>query len=187
MPYKHIVVVGTSAGGVNVLKQIIGRLPGNFPAPIVLVMHSQSNHESYLPQLLNRHSHLIALHPVDGQTIQPAHIYIAPPNLHMILSGQKVYLRFGPKINFCRPAIDPLFFSAAQYGSSTIGVLLTGMLDDGVSGLLAIKKNKGTTIIQDIDEAEFKDMPTHARASVPIDYCLTTDKIASLLVTLVSK
>ena len=177
-------MIGTSAGGVNALKHVICHLPADFSAPILVVMHIQAAFVSYLPELLNRHSQLTVLHPVDGQTMQSGHIYIAPPNLHMIISNHKIYLRFGPKVNFCRPAIDPLFFSAAQYGISTIGILLTGMLDDGVSGLLAIKKNAGVTIIQDLDEAEFQDMPKHALACVPIDYCLATDKIASLLVSL---
>jgi two-component system chemotaxis response regulator CheB len=185
LSYKHIVVIGTSAGGVNALMQLASRLPLNFSAPIFVVLHIHAAFVSYLPELLNRQSQLIALHPVDGQTIQSGHIYIAPPNLHMILSDHKIYLRFGPKVNYCRPAIDPLFFSAAQYGASTIGVLLTGMLSDGVAGLLAIKKNKGTTVIQDLDEAEFQDMPKHALACVPIDYCLTIENIASILATLV--
>ena len=187
MNYKHIVVIGTSAGGVNALKNLISPLPADFPAPILIVMHVQASPMSYLSEIMNRYSQLPALHPVDGQTIQSSHIYIAPPNVHMIISNHKINLLRTPKINYSRPAIDPLFNSAAQYGHATIGVLLSGMLSDGVNGLLAIKNAGGTTIIQDLDEAEFNDMPKNALNRVPIDYCLRANDIAATLIQLVEK
>lgn len=182
LSYRHIIVIGTSAGGVSALKSLISQLPVDFSAPICVVMHLQAEFASYLPELMRRYSRLAVLHPLDGQVIEAGHIYIAPPDYHMLLSENKIYLRYGPKLNYCRPAIDSLFYSAAAYGRSTIGILLTGMLNDGVSGLLAIKNNQGTTVVQDIDEAEYQDMPKNALASIPIDYCLTTTEIAALLI-----
>ena len=131
---------------------------------------------------MNRYSKLPVLHPVDGQTMQTSHIYIAPPNLHMIISDDKIYLRKGPKLHYCRPAIDALFCSAATYGSAVIGILLTGMLSDGTAGLLAIKNHGGTTIVQNPDEAEFQAMPKSALQSNAIDYCLPIKDISSLLI-----
>jgi two-component system chemotaxis response regulator CheB len=185
--YKHRVVIGTSAGGVHALKNLITPLPADFTAPIFIVMHLQASPMSYLPDIMNRYSQLPALHPTDGETIQSSHIYIAPPNLHMIISNNKIMLLRTKKINYCRPAIDPLFHSAAPFGPATIGVLLSGMLHDGVAGLLAIKNAGGTTIVQDLDEAEFKDMPENALKQVPIDYCLPTQDIAKTLITLIKK
>ncbi len=180
--YNHIIVIGASAGGVNALKNLISPLPADFPAPIFVVMHVQAKTPSHLPDLINRYSKLPALHPINKQTIQAGHIYVAPPNVHMIISGDKIYLKKGPKINYSRPSIDALFYSAALYGSSTIGIVLTGMLNDGTAGLLTIKKHKGTTIIQDLEEAEFQSMPKNALKNAPIDYCLPTRDIASLLI-----
>lgn len=191
MHHNHIVVIGTSAGGVRALKSLISAIPADFNAPILIIMHvtaqPQSESPSHLPDLINRYSQLPALYPIDGQVIESGHIYIAPPNLHMIIADNKIYLRYGPKINHCRPAIDLLFSSAALSGSATIGVLLSGMLNDGVTGLLAIKKNNGTTITQSLEEAEFQDMPKNALKSAIIDYCLPTKDIAALLIKIVSR
>ena len=181
---KHVVVIGASAGGVAALKRLISLLPAYFPAPIFIVMHIQSTPISHLPDLMNRYSKLPVMHPVDGQTIELGHIYVAPPDTHMIISDDKIYLRYGPKVNYCRPAIDPLFSSVAYCDTNAIGVLLTGMLFDGAAGMLAIKQHHGITIIQDLDEAEFKEMPENALKRVPIDYCLPIKDIAPLLITL---
>ena len=150
-------------------------------------MHVQPMATSHLPDLINRYSMISALHPVDGQTIQAGHIFVAPPNLHMIISENKIYLTNNPRVNHCRPAIDTLFYSAAAYNEATIGILLTGMLNDGAAGLLAIKQHNGTTIIQDLEEAEYQDMPKNAAKKVPIDYCLRIKDIASLLIERVKK
>ncbi|MDP3561539.1 MAG: chemotaxis protein CheB [Legionellaceae bacterium] len=188
MHHKHIVVIGTSAGGVRALKSLISAIPANFNAPIFIIMHVKAEPQSpsHLPELIRRYSQLPAFYPFDGQAIAAGHIYIAPPNLHMIISDNRIFLRNGPKINHCRPAIDLLFASAAKFGSATTGILLSGMLNDGVSGLLAIKKNNGTTITQSVNEAEFKDMPKNALKSAIIDYSLPTKDIAALLIKIVS-
>jgi len=183
--YKHIIVIGASAGGVNALKSVIDALPADFPAPIFITMHIQATLTSYLPEIITREGKLPALHPRDGEIIQASHIYIAPPDRHMTIENDHIRLTDDPKIHFCRPAIDPLFYSAALCGHATIGIILSGMLHDGVAGLLAIKDNHGTTIIQDLDEAEFQNMPKYASEHVPIDFCLPTKDIASLLIELV--
>lgn len=185
MDYKYIIVIGTSAGGVSALKNLISLLPADFPAPIFIVMHVQTYSISHLPELISRYSKIPALHPIDGQAIQKGHIYVAPPNFHMLISNHKIYLKYGPKVNYCRPAIDPLFYSASLYGRATIGILLTGRLNDGVAGLSAIKQSHGIAIAQDIEEAEFNELPKAALAGVSIDYCLPIKDIASLLIKIV--
>lgn len=182
-----MVVIGTSAGGVSALRNVLTGLPADFLAPIFIVMHVQPHSISHLPDLINHYCKLPALHPVNGQVIKAGHIYVAPPNVHMLIAKNKIQLTDSPKINYCRPAINPLFESAAtHYGSRSIGVLLSGMLNDGTDGLLAIKGHHGITIIQNLDEAEFPEMPQNALNKVVIDYCLTTTEITSLLIDLVS-
>lgn len=182
-----MVVIGTSAGGVSALRSLLTGLPAHFSAPIFIVMHVQPHAISHLPDLINHYCKLPALHPVDGQIIKAGHIYVAPPNVHMLIAKNKIQLTDSPKINYCRPAINPLFESAAtHYGSHSIGVLLSGMLNDGTDGLLAIKGHNGITIIQSPDEAEYPEMPQNALNKVAIDYCFTTTEIASLLIDLVN-
>ncbi len=186
--FHHVIAIGTSAGGVKALQSLIEPLPADFPAPIFLVMHLQPHVSSNLPTVINRYSKLFALYPNDGQIVKSGHVYIAPPNHHMIVSDNKIHLRHGPKIHFSRPSIDPLFYSiATEFGASAIGIILTGMLDDGTAGLFSIKQNKGLTIIQDLNEAEFPEMPRNALKNVEIDHCLSINKIASLILEIVDK
>ncbi|MDX1838366.1 chemotaxis protein CheB [Legionella taurinensis] len=183
-----IVVIGTSAGGLNALKNLLSELPAEFPAPILIVKHISSTVENMLPSLLGRICKLPVIEARNNQPIQPGHIYIAPPKFHMVIDDGHIATQEGPKVNHSRPAIDPLFYSAAlHYKEKTIGILLSGMLDDGSAGLLAIKKCGGITLVQDLKEAEYPDMPKNALKNVPIDYCLNVREMAALLIELVTK
>jgi two-component system chemotaxis response regulator CheB len=138
-----------------------------------------------LPEILNRAGKLKAKHPNDGEPIKLGKIYIAPPDHHLLLESDRIRLTKGPKENRFRPAIDPLFRSAAySYGSRVVGVVLTGALDDGTAGLWAIKDRGGIAVVQDPAEAEQPSMPASALANVQVDHCLPLSDIPPLLITL---
>lgn len=162
-----------------------GLRPG-LAAPIFIVLHIGAR-PSLLPELLDSAAGLHAKHAEDYEPIRPGQIYIAPPDRHMIIDDDYVRLTRGPKENWARPAIDPLFRSAAQtYGSAAIGVILTGQLNDGTAGLREIKRNGGVTVVQDPSDAEYPDMPTSAAAHVEVDYCIPLAGMAGLLNHLVA-
>jgi two-component system chemotaxis response regulator CheB len=138
-----------------------------------------------LPEILNRAAKLKARHPADGELIEYGKIYVAPPDHHLLLELGRIRLTKGPKENRFRPAIDPLFRSAAySYGSRVVGVVLTGALDDGTAGLWAIKDRGGIAVVQDPAEAEQPSMPASALANVQVDHCLPLSDIPPLLITL---
>lgn len=181
-----VVVIGASAGGVEALTRLVQLLPARFNAPVLVVLHLPSTNTSVLPQILSRVGPLKAEHPRDGEMLEAGKIYIAPPNYHLgIQPPDAVLLSKGPRENNVRPAVDFLFRSAARaYGSQTIGVILSGLLHDGTSGLKMIKDRGGTAIVQDPSEAVFDSMPVSAIENVPVDYVLPIQKIAEVLVQL---
>ncbi|RUR04334.1 chemotaxis protein CheB [Legionella sp. km772] len=182
----YLIVIGSSAGGLNPLKEILSSLPKDFPAAILIVKHIAPSAPNLLGPILSRISNLPVIEPSDNQSIEQGHIYIAPPNFHMIVKEGKIKLEKGPRVNHSIPAIDPLLYSAALYNKHrTIGVLLSGMLDDGSAGLLAVKRCKGISIVQDLNEAEYSDMPRNGASAAPIDYCLPAHKIEAILKKLV--
>lgn len=188
MPRYDMIVIGASTGGIEALKQIISLLPEELSIPVFITVHLYPYSKSYLPDILNHVSHLHALSPKDREPIKQAHIYIAPPNRHMLIEDGYIRLDDGPKENHSRPAINPLFRSAAHwYGAGVIGVVLTGMLDDGTAGLAAIKAYGGLAIVQDPDEALAASMPLSAIKHVAVDYVVTISEIAALLVRLTSE
>lgn len=182
----HVVVIGASAGGVAALKALASELPADFDAAILLVLHVAPSGPGLLPQILSRAGPLPCVHPDTGQPLQPGHIYAAPPDFHMLIDGQRrIRLSHGPKENRTRPAVDPLFRSAAlAFGSEVIGVVLTGHLDDGMAGLFTIKECGGVVIIQDPADAEVPSMPTNAAQHVAVDYRVPLSALAPLLVRL---
>jgi two-component system chemotaxis response regulator CheB len=183
---RDIIVIGTSAGGVEALRTLCRGLPANLPAAILVVQHLAASTRSVMPELLSRAGVLPAVSPEDGERIEQGRIYVAPPDRHMLIKGDRVILRRGPVENRCRPAIDPLFRSAAvAYGSRVIGVVMTGLLDDGTEGLVVIKRAGGTTMVQDPADAEWASMPRHALAHAEVDYCLPLADLAASLVRLV--
>lgn len=182
---NNIIVIGASAGGVEALSVLARELPAGLPAAIFMVLHIPAHSPSMLPSILSRVGQLPAIQPTDGMAISPGCIYVAPPDHHMLLERGYIRIVRGPRENHHRPALDPLFRSAARsYGPQVAGVILTGMLDDGTAGLLAIKQRGGIAIVQDPKEALYPSMPRSALEHVPVDHCLTLSEITTLLVEL---
>jgi two-component system chemotaxis response regulator CheB len=184
---KQVVVIGASAGGIEALRVIVAALPPDFAAPICVVLHSAPQSPSILDAILTRAGRLSATNATNGERLQPGHIYVAPPDFHLVIEPGVVRVTKGPRENRFRPAIDPLFRSAAQiYGPGAIGLILTGGLDDGTDGLWAIKQLGGTAIVQDPLEALFPSMPQNAIDHVTVDHILPLAEIAPMLVRLTS-
>ena len=186
---RHIIVVGTSAGGLEALDQLVGQLPADLRASIFIVQHMAA-HNSGEPLLrrLSRHKAFQPKLAEDGERFQPGRIYIAPPDNHLLVKNGKVLVTKGARENRHRPGIDPLFRSAAvAYGARVIGVVLTGMLDDGTAGLMAIKRCGGVTVVQDPRDAAYAGMPVNALNNVDVDFCVSVAEMGRLLTTLVSQ
>ncbi len=183
MTKRDIIVIAASAGGVEALMAIASSLPRDMHASIFVVLHQPPSGKSMLPILLSRVGSLPATHPRDGESIRPGHIYVAPPDLHMLLEHGVIRLARGPRENRHRPSADPLFRSAAhQYRDRVVGVVLTGSLDDGSAGLLAIKRHRGIAVVQDPADALFSGMPQHALDVTAVDYCVPLPLIGPTLV-----
>lgn len=185
-PHGHdIVVIGASAGGVEALTRIVAGLPEALAAAVFVVLHIPPDAPSALASILDRAGPLAAVQAKDGMPIEPGHIYVAPPNRHLILHQAAVAVRVGPRENSARPSVDVLFRSAARaFGPRVVGVVLSGMLRDGALGLAAIKLRGGVTIVQDPDEALFSGMPEHALLTSPVDFRLRAAEIPTHLVRL---
>lgn len=188
MPGHDIIAIGASAGGVQALMTVVGTLPGELPASIFAVLHIPAESPSFLPEILSRAGPLEAVQAVDGMEIERRCIYIAPPDHHLLIEHGHIHVVRGPKENRHRPAVDPLFRSAARvYGSRVVGVILTGALDDGTAGLLTVKRRGGIAVVQDPDDALYPGMPASALANVEVDYRLPLSSIGPLLVRLASE
>ena len=182
MTCRDFIAIGASSGGVDVLRTLVSQLPGDLCAAVAIVQHVGA-HGSFLPALLDDAGPLHAAHARDGETFVHGRIYVAPPDRHLLVEGEYLRLDEGPKRNFSRPAIDPLFVSAASVlGERVIGVILTGFLMDGMAGLAAIHACGGATIVQDPDEAFAGEMP--ACAAPYADYVLPVAHLAARLVAL---
>jgi len=178
-----IIVVGVSSGGLKVLTSIARELPPDLAAAVCIVQHLPPSRDSLLPQILNDVSALPAAHPSDGDPIRTGHLYVAPPDYHMLLSKGRIRIVRGPQENRFRPSIDVLFRSAARtFGPRVVGVVLTGALDDGTVGLQAIAKRGGITAVQDPAEAEYPSMPRSALRFARPDYTLHLSEIPDFLV-----
>ena len=186
MEHRDLVVIGASAGGLEAIRQILAPLPDDFEAAILIVLHTADHSESLLPQILKRASKLPVSHPGDGEAIQRGHVYIAPPGFHMIVEDGRLRVPQGPRENLHRPAVDPLFRSAAaSYGPRVIGVILTGMLDDGTAGLMVVRASGGKAIVQDPATALYPGMPRSALDHVPDAQVAPLPEIAALLLQLI--
>lgn len=180
-----IVAIGTSQGGVQALQKLVSGLPARFQAPIVVVLHVGAS-RSMLPSLLGSAGAHEVSHATDGEPLRDGHIHVAPPDYHMLVEEGRIRLSRGPRENWARPAIDPLFRSVAQsYGPAAVGVVLTGGLNDGTAGLFQIKRLGGIAIVQDPAEAEAPSMPRSALDNVAVDYCVPIDEIPPLLARLI--
>jgi two-component system chemotaxis response regulator CheB len=183
---NRIVVVGASAGGLEPLKTLVRALPSEFPAAVFVVMHLSPHTPSALPAIFRSINRGVsAIHPRDGEAIVAGRIYCAPPNCHLLVDRDTVAVKHGPLENRFRPSIDALFRSAAySHGSGVIGVVMSGLLQDGTSGLWTIKRLGGTAIVQDPGESEFNSMPLSALNEVHVDHCMPAREIGDLLVKL---
>ena len=182
---QRIIVIGASTGGFEAFKTIVKGLPPNFDASIFIVWHISPNAPSILPQLLNRFNTIYAAHAYNDEEIKPNRIYIAPPDYHMLIQDGRIRITRGPKENRFRPAVDPLFRSAAySYGNRVIGVILSGALDDGTAGLWTVKHYGGIAIVQNPMDAEVPSMPENAIRVVNIDHSVGVPELPALLVRL---
>lgn len=196
MAKRDIVVIGSSAGGVYALQELVGHLPADFSGSVFIVQHLAPYATSLLPAILSRCGPLEVRHPYDGERIQPGHVYIAPPDHHLLIekgneqestgqpdSGQgQILVRKGPKENRFRPSIDALFRSAAySFGSRVIGVVLTGLLNDGTSGMWTVNRLGGVSVVQKPDDALYASMPESVLEFVDVNYVVPLADIALLL------
>jgi two-component system chemotaxis response regulator CheB len=186
VPRFDIVVVGASAGGVTYLQRVIEHLPADFPAAIFITLHLPESARSMMPRILERVGSLPAEHAQHGAPIRRGRIYVAPPGFHMTVDHERMRLSRGAREHGHRPAIDPLFRSAAvAFGPRAIGVILSGLLDDGTVGLLELKRAGGIAIVQDPDDTAFPSMPRSAIAHVSVDHVAPADQIGHVLQQLV--
>ena len=185
---RSLVVVGASAGGVEALTELVAALPEDFPAAVAVVLHIPPMGRTVLPDILARAGQLPARAATDGEPLIPGCIYVAPPDEHLLVQDATLLLRRGPKENGHRPAIDPLFFTAADaYGSRAIGVILSGTQDDGAAGLAAIKSQGGTVLVQDPADALYSGMPLSALERVAADHVVPRSALGALLADLVGE
>jgi two-component system, chemotaxis family, protein-glutamate methylesterase/glutaminase len=185
MAGHDIVVIGASAGGVEAIREVVRRIPGDIEAALFFVAHIPPDGWSNLPEILSRSGPLPAVHPNDGQPIAKRTIHVAPPDHHLLLEEGTVRLSRGPLHNRHRPAVDPLFSTAAlAYGPRVVGVVLSGALDDGSAGLLDIKRRGGIAVVQDPDTALHPGMPRSALAQVDVEYRLPVAEIGPALARL---
>jgi two-component system, chemotaxis family, protein-glutamate methylesterase/glutaminase len=188
MPRRDLIVIGGSAGSLDVLKTLVRGLPPDMPAALCITRHITAHAPNILPQILAKSATLPTTSAVDGEELRPGHIYVAPPDHHLLVSPGHVRVTRSPTENRFRPAIDPLFRSAAvAYGPRVVGVILSGALDDGTAGLWAVKQRGGVSIVQDPKEALHPSMPQSAMTYVPVDYCLPAADIAPRLFHLVQE
>jgi len=179
-----IIVIGASAGGLQPLRLILSGLPADLPAAVFVVLHVGAS--SHLTQILARHTALPVHAATSGTTIEPGHVYVAVPNCHLLLHDQHLLLRRGPRENLTRPAIDPLFRSAAcTFARHVIGVLLSGTMNDGTAGLIAIKRCGGLAVVQNPDDAAYPEMPNSALHHVLVDHVVAAADMPPLLSRLV--
>jgi two-component system, chemotaxis family, protein-glutamate methylesterase/glutaminase len=186
MQKRDIVVIGSSMGGVAALSTLVAQLPADLPAAVFIVQHTAPDSPGLLSGILSHRGPLPAVTAEDGMKWHPGRIYVAPPNRHMLISHDRLRVGFGPRENRSRPAIDPLFRTAAvNHGPRVTGVVLTGLLNDGASGLWAVEQCGGTAIVQ--DDAEFPDMPRSASAAVAGARHVTLERLPDILAALAAE
>jgi two-component system chemotaxis response regulator CheB len=183
---RDVIVIGASAGGVQSLQALVAQLPPEMPASVLVVLHLMSAGTSVLHDILDRAGPLPATPARDGEQLERGHIYVAPPDFHLLLRGPNIHLSAGPRENGHRPAVDPLFRSAARaYGPRVIGVVLSGTLDDGTDGLRLIKQCGGATVAQDPTDALYGDMPRNAIRDVDPDRVVPLAEMGAVLFDLI--
>ena len=188
MGKRNLVVIGASAGGVEALRALVAGLPTGFPAAVLVVLHLPAESPSALPLILKRAGSLPVAQADEASHLRDGEILVAPPDRHLIVYDHRVTLSRGPRENGHRPAVDVLFRSAARaMGAKTIGVVLSGALDDGAAGLVAITLRGGVGIVQDPEDALHPSMPRNAIEAAHPEHVLPVEKIAALLAQLVQQ
>jgi two-component system chemotaxis response regulator CheB len=188
MPGPSIIVIGASAGGIDALKHVVHGLPADLPAAVCVVLHVPAHGPSILPKILSRAGRLSAAHPADQEPLRPGRIYVAPPDYHLLVKPGHVRVTRGPRENSHRPAADALFRTAARsYGPKVIGVVLSGVLDDGTAGLLAVKQGGGLAVVQHPADALYPGMPESALNNVEVDHSLPAAELPGLLTRLAAE
>lgn len=188
MAHRDIVAIGTSAGGVAALRYLAENLPLEFPASVLVTIHLSSQHRSVLDELLSRAGPLPAAFVRDGEPLQEGRIFIAPADRHLIVDGDVLRLGAGPRENNVRPAIDAMLRSMAVCcGPRAVGVVLTGTLGDGASGLWAVNRCNGISVVQNPDDAAFREMPENALRRLKPDHVAKLSEIPALLRRLVEE
>jgi two-component system chemotaxis response regulator CheB len=184
---RDLVVIGASAGGVETLKEVVGRLPVDLPAAVCVVLHIAPGSPSALAAILARAGPLPCRTAVDGEPLLAGRILVAPPDRHLVIEDSIARLTVGPRENNHRPAVDALFRSAAAArGRDVIGVVLSGTRDDGTAGLAVIKAHGGMAVVQDPGDALYPGMPTNALANVAVDAVVPTVRIADTIAAMVN-
>ncbi|HEY2995605.1 MAG TPA: chemotaxis protein CheB [Methylomirabilota bacterium] len=179
---RDVIVIGASAGGVEALMALFQELPADMPGAIAVVLHRNPVHETRLPAVLGRRAPLPVFEPRGGEALKPGSIWVAPRDRHLIVEQNRLHVTHGPREHHTRPAIDPLFVSAARdAGSRVVGVVLSGTGDDGVRGLLAIRAAGGLSLVQDPDEARYSGMPRSALCRDDVSAALPLADLASTL------
>ncbi len=179
--------MGGSAGSIQALKRVVSDLPEDLPASVFVVVHTRAREYSALADVLNSAGNLRSIDAADGQHIEDGKIYVAPPDRHMLLAGDHIHLSRGPKEGLHRPSINVTFRTAAACcDGQVVGVLLSGLLDDGASGLWDIVQRHGVAIVQEPAEAKFPSMPMSALESVPVNFRLKAEDIGPQLVNIVT-
>jgi two-component system chemotaxis response regulator CheB len=188
-PSFYVVVIGASAGGLNAVSELVSRLPSKINAAIFVVLHlSKTALSDILFARIKKNTSLICGIAVDNEPINRGHIYIAGPDAHLLVKDDKILIGHGPPENRFRPSIDVLFRSAAAYyRERTIGIILTGFLNDGASGMLAIKQSGGHCILQDPNEAEYPDMPLSVLETIEVDHCVPLKEMGKIIVSYTEK
>lgn len=180
---RDVLVIGASTGGLDALRILFGDLPPDLPASVFVVVHVGAT--SQLASILDKVSALPVVQAESGARFEPGRIYIAPPGKHLLLHDNHMLLRRGPRENHARPAVDPLFRSAAAtFGGRVIGIVLSGALSDGTAGLRAIKRCNGLAVVQDPAEAAMPDMPQSALQHVDIDHVASIRAMGALVAKL---
>jgi two-component system, chemotaxis family, protein-glutamate methylesterase/glutaminase len=179
----NVIVVGASAGGVEALVRLVSDLPRDLDAAVAVALHTPEHSPSALPSILSRHGALPAAHARDGEPLVHTRIYVAPPGRHLLIKRRTIRSVNGPHENGHRPAVDPLFRTAARaHGARVMGVILSGSLDDGTAGLAAIKAAGGASLVQEPSDAMFDGMPSSAIDYVAADFVGPADALARELV-----
>ncbi len=183
MAHSQLVVIGASSGGLEAILALLHGLAPDYAVPIVVVLHQRANRQSGIPAMLSSHTHLLVVEPDDKQAIEQGHLYVAPPNYHLLIEKEKIFsLSSEAPVQYSRPSIDVTFESAAHaYGPNAVACVLSGANQDGAAGAAEIKRWGGRVFIQSRLQAEVSVMPDAVAGAIDVDGELTLQAMANML------